>query len=106
MGHIIKEKRKEVTVDMIIKEVSLRFSIRNLRHKIRSSSQIDHSASADCHVSTRKLTNASLVGIGEKFGGKNHATVIHSIKKIEEEMALKKDLKSIIDDLENKIKLT
>ena len=39
---------------------------------------------------SRKLTSGSLVSIGEKFGGKDHATVIHSIKKIEEVMTSKK----------------
>ncbi len=33
---------------------------------------------------SRKMTDLSLVGIGEKFGGKDHATIIHSIKKVRE----------------------
>ena len=35
---------------------------------------------------SRKLTPASLLEIGDKFGGKDHSTVLHSIKKIEEKM--------------------
>jgi chromosomal replication initiator protein len=31
----------------------------------------------------RNLTSKSLPDIGREFGGKNHATVIHAIKKIE-----------------------
>jgi chromosomal replication initiator protein len=55
---------------------------------------------------SRKLTDNSLVGIGEKFGGKDHATVIHSVKKIEEEMKVKKELKETVEKLERKIKST
>ena len=32
---------------------------------------------------SRKYTAASFPEIGEKFGGKDHSTVIHAVKKIE-----------------------
>lgn len=35
---------------------------------------------------SKKMTTNSFPGIGKKFGGKNHATVIHSINKIEKEI--------------------
>jgi chromosomal replication initiator protein len=31
----------------------------------------------------RDMTKASYPEIGEKFGGKDHSTIIHSVKKIE-----------------------
>ena len=34
----------------------------------------------------RSLTEHSLPEIGEYFGGRNHATVIHSCQKIKDEM--------------------
>lgn len=47
----------------------------------------------------RKHTNLSLSEIGQKFGGKDHSTVIHSInkitKKIEEDSELKKHIEII-----------
>jgi chromosomal replication initiator protein len=33
---------------------------------------------------TKKLTTRSLPEIGRKFGGRDHTTVIHAVKKIEE----------------------
>jgi chromosomal replication initiator protein len=32
---------------------------------------------------SKELTNSSLPEIGEKFGGKHHTTVLHSVRKIE-----------------------
>ena len=33
---------------------------------------------------SKKLTTRSLPEIGRKFGGRDHTTVIHAVKKIEE----------------------
>ncbi len=52
----------------------------------------------------RKLTTCSLIEIGEKFGGKDHSTVIHSIKKIEERNTYDQYTKGIIDDLLKKVR--
>jgi chromosomal replication initiator protein len=106
MGHIIKEKRREITVDAIIKEVGLYFTTKP--SDIKSNRRIK-SIMLPRQVAiylSRKLTDNSLVGIGEKFGGKDHATVIHSIKKIEEEIKVKKELKETVEKLERKIKST
>ena len=46
------------------------------------------------------------MSIGEKFGGKDHATIIHSIKKIEEEMKAKKDFKETVEKIEMRVKST
>jgi chromosomal replication initiator protein len=34
----------------------------------------------------KKLTKSPLAEIGNKFGGKHHTTVLHSINKVEKEM--------------------
>jgi len=54
----------------------------------------------------RKMTDSSLVSIGEKFGGKDHATVLHSIRKIESELNVKKELKSTVEKIVQKLKST
>lgn len=106
MGHIIKEKRKEITLDMIIKEVSNHFSLKVMdlkaNRRIKSIIVPRQIAMYLC----RKLTNSSLVSIGERFGGKDHATIIHSIRKIEEEIKVKKELRELVEKLEDKIKST
>ncbi len=106
MGHIIKEKTKEITIDMILKEVSNYYSV--TIQDIKSEKRI-RSIMLPRQIAiylSRKLTEASLVGIGEKFGGKDHATIIHSVKKIENEMKSKKELKSTVEKIEQRIKST
>jgi chromosomal replication initiator protein len=53
---------------------------------------------------SRKLTNASLLEIGDKFGGKDHSTVLHSIKKVEEKMSQETSFKEMIETLQGRIK--
>jgi chromosomal replication initiator protein len=106
MGNIIKEKKKEITVDMIIKEVSNYYSIKisDIKSEKRMRSVMIPRQVA-IYLS-RKLTDHSLVSIGEKFGGKDHATIIHSIKKIEDEIKVKKEFKNTVEKLEAKVKST
>jgi chromosomal replication initiator protein len=104
--HMIKTKKKEINIDLIIKEVSSFFSLKPA--ELRSSRRI-RSIIQPRQIAiflSRKLTDCSLVSIGEKFGGKDHATVLHSIKKVEEEMKIKKDFKSTVEKLETRIKST
>jgi chromosomal replication initiator protein len=106
MGHIIKEKKKDITVDTILKEVSSYFSVKI--SDIKSEKRV-RSIMVPRQIAiylSRKLTDASLVGIGEKFGGKDHATIIHSVKRVEEEMKIKKDFKEIVEKIELKVKST
>ncbi|HAR96754.1 MAG TPA: chromosomal replication initiator protein DnaA [Deltaproteobacteria bacterium] len=106
MGHIIKEKRKEITLDMILKEVANHFSLKitdlKANRRVKSIIVPRQIAMYLC----RKLTSSSLVSIGEKFGGKDHATIIHSIRKIEDEIKVKKEVGELVEKLEDKIKST
>jgi len=53
---------------------------------------------------TRKLTDESFPKIGIEFGGRDHSTVIHSVDKIEMEIKENKQLKNLVETLEEKIK--
>ncbi len=104
MGHIIKEKDKEITIDMVIKEVCSHFSV--TLSDIRSNKRIK-SIIIPRQVAmylSRKTTDSSLVSIGEKFGGKDHATVLHSIKKVESELNVKKELKNSVEKIIQRLK--
>jgi len=49
---------------------------------------------------SKKYTSNTLQEIGDKFGGRNHATVLSSISKIEREMLEDKNIKKTVEKLE------
>ena len=51
----------------------------------------------------RRYTGASYPEIGEKFGGKDHSTVIHAVKKIENLMGKDPSLTKTVESLSKKI---
>ena len=50
----------------------------------------------------RKNTDVSLPDIGKMFGGRNHATVIHAIEKIENDIKNNKQIQQGVDSIMNK----
>ncbi|ADZ81763.1 chromosomal replication initiator protein DnaA [Cellulosilyticum lentocellum] len=51
----------------------------------------------------RKLTDLSLPKIGEKFGGRDHTTIIHGFEKISREIQTDIELTQMLNELESKI---
>ncbi len=51
----------------------------------------------------RKLTNHSLVEVGEAFGGRDHGTVCHACKTVENRTELEPDVRTKLELLENQL---
>ena len=51
----------------------------------------------------RRLTTASLPELGQKFGGKDHTTVLHNVKKIESAIVDDMDLRAVVDTLQRQL---
>ena len=51
----------------------------------------------------RENTDVSLVDIGKLFGGRNHATVIHALEKIEKSLEEDSDIRSAVDCIMKKL---
>ncbi len=51
----------------------------------------------------RDLTNETLISIGSSFGGRDHSTVLHSCKKVEDMIKESKDILHEVNELTNKI---
>ena len=51
----------------------------------------------------RKLIDISLPKIGEKFGGRDHSTIIHGCDKIFHELDKDSQLQTAVEELEKKI---
>jgi chromosomal replication initiator protein len=54
---------------------------------------------------SKKLTKSSLKTIGLHFGGRDHATVIHACKNVEQLVSNDESTKGIVNNLRNKIEL-
>ena len=52
----------------------------------------------------RELTDLSLPKIGHKFGGRDHSTVLHAVRKINEKIGVDRDLFNQVTELTNQIK--
>ncbi len=82
-----KEKPKIITVDLIQKEVCGFF---NISVKEIKSGQKQKKISEPRQIAmflSRKYTSSSFAEIGEKFGGKNHATAVHAVKNVERKLS-------------------
>jgi chromosomal replication initiator protein len=94
---------KNVTVQSIQKSVSQHFDVplESLKARTRISRIVV--ARQVAMYLCRELTDLSLVQIGKRFGGRDHSTVLHSLKKIEKCMrddpSLKRKAQSIKEDL-------
>jgi len=104
MSAFLKKKAQPITVDMIIREVAKQFSVKpqNIISKKRVKSILLPRQIA--LYLARKYTDHSLMDLGKKFGGKDHATVIHSIKKISSEIEFNRELKTAVEKIEKNLK--
>ena len=78
-----KEIPKIITIELIQKEVGVFF---DLSVKDLKSNQKQKKISEPRQIAmflSRKYTSSSFPEIGNKFGGKNHSTVVHAVKNIE-----------------------
>jgi chromosomal replication initiator protein len=98
---ILVEKNRELTVEEIQKTVAAHFSIKisDLKSAKRLKALVLPRQIA--MYLSRILTSCSYPEIGERFGGKDHSTIIHAIKKIEKHMEEDFQLRSTVNTLKN-----
>lgn len=96
---IIVEKNKDITIEMIQKYVAEYFNIKisDLKSEKRLKNLVIPRQIAI--FLCRELTKSSFPEIGDKFGGKDHSTIIHSVKKITKQISFDSDLKSNIETI-------
>lgn len=97
---VLGEPPKRMTIETIQKVVADHFKLRvaDLKSKRRQRA-FAHPRQIAMYLS-RKLTNSSYPEIGDKFGGKDHTTVMHNVSKIEKNVEKDLDLKTHIQSLE------
>ncbi|MFA4993140.1 MAG: chromosomal replication initiator protein DnaA [Candidatus Omnitrophota bacterium] len=101
---LLKEPKRLITVDFIQRCVAEEFgvSLQELKTK-RRNKQVVLPRQVAMYLS-RELTDLSLPEIGELFNGKDHTTVLHSYKKIKEDLHNNVDLKDRVEKVIQVIK--
>ena len=103
LQNVIPEPTKNISIDHIQKIVADHFKLRvsDLKSKKRQRS-FSYPRQIAMYLS-RTRTDSSFPDIGERFGGKDHTTVMHAYKKIEKDMAEDFELKNHIATLRRKL---
>lgn len=101
----VKNTAREVSIDFIQKVVCDYFEmpIDHLKSKTRKREVVQ--ARQIAMYFSKQLTKSSLATIGMHCGGKDHATVLHACKTVNNLMDTDKRFRSYIEDLKKKISL-
>ena len=83
---LLRANDKRVTIDDIQKQVAAHYNIKvSDMHSARRSRTVARPRQVAMYLS-KKFTTKSLPEIGRKFGGKDHTTVMHAVKRVDELM--------------------
>ncbi len=96
---ILVEQNRQISIESIQKTVANHFNIKTA--ELKSSKRLKTLVlprQIAMYIS-RKMTSSSFPEIGNRFGGKDHSTIIHAMKKIEQKMEEDVQLKNTIERL-------
>ena len=100
---ILVERNKELTVEEILKRVSSHYNIKISDIKSPKRLKAVVLPRQIAMYLSRQLTSSSYPEIGERFGGKDHSTIIHAIRKIEKLIEEDFQLRSTIENLKKEL---
>ncbi len=102
---LLPRPTRELTVDDIQRAVASFYNVRVADLKSQRKLKIVTLPRQIAMYLARTYTKASFPEIGERFGGKDHSTVIHAVRKVEAKMqedpALRRTIESLRSSLES-----
>jgi chromosomal replication initiator protein len=102
---LVKNTTKELSIDYIQKVVSDYFSIPvDLMHSKTRKREIVQARQISMYFA-KSLTKSSLALIGSQIGGKDHATVLHACKTVNNLLETDKRFRLYLDEIEKKLKM-
>lgn len=104
LGNLLGSPRA-ITIDSIQKVVADFFNLKISDLKSHRKLKIIALPRQISMYLARKYTNCSFPEIGGKFGGKDHSTVIHAVRKIEKKIEEDPSLKSTVETLKKNLSL-
>jgi chromosomal replication initiator protein len=103
LRNIIKTEERSVPIESIQKAVASYFNLKisDLKAK-KKTKQIVLARQIAIYLS-RKLSKLSLIEIGERFGGKDHSTVLHAVNKIDGQMQTDQKLIGVLENIKSRL---
>jgi chromosomal replication initiator protein len=98
---ILVEKNRELSIEEIQKVVASHYNIKVSEIKSSRRLKVLVLPRQIAMYLSRQLTSSSYPEIGDRFGGKDHSTIIHAIKKIEKAMETDYQLTATINNIRN-----
>lgn len=96
---LLRANDRHITIEDIQKAVAIHYNIKLTEmHSARRSRVVARPRQVAMYLA-KKLTTKSLPEIGRKFGGKDHTTVMHAVKRVEELRESDSDLAADINIL-------
>lgn len=96
---LLKANDRRITIEEIQRKVASHFNIRITdMHSSRRSRSIARPRQIAMYLA-KQLTQRSLPEIGRKFGGRDHTTVMHAVKKVDELRAADRHFDEDVDML-------
>lgn len=101
----VKNTKREVSIDYIQKIVSdyFQMDVETLQSKTRKRHIVQ--ARQLAMFFAKKLTKASLASIGSQIGSRDHATVLHACKTVDNLSTTDKQFRKYVEDLQKKLTL-
>ena len=105
VDNYVKNTSREVSIDYIQKVVSEYFQmdVDTLQSKTRKRHIVQ--ARQLAMFFAKKLTKASLASIGSQIGKRDHATVLHACKTVDNLSSTDKQFRKYVEDLNKKLTL-
>lgn len=102
---LIKESRISLTIEEIQRITCQYFNIPEDQVRAKTRKQEVVQARQVAMYFCKKYTNHSLKTIGLHFGGRDHTTVIHAIKNVEDFVEVDPKYREMVEEIRNKIEL-
>ena len=84
LGDVLRGSQRRITIDEIQRAVSTHFELKPLELVSARRARVVARPRQIAMYLAKRLTTRSLPEIGRKFGGRDHSTVIHAVRRIEE----------------------
>jgi chromosomal replication initiator protein len=103
LRNVVSAERKELSIDQIQKSVADHFKVSDNSLRMKTRKQEIVLPRQVAMFLAKKLTRASLKTIGLHFGGRDHTTIIHACRTIEQAMSNDSALSARIEQIEKQL---